>query len=199
VKLSDTPARIRSFATVPGHDTDAVSGLAMGLGLDRLLMLRKSVPDIRLLRVADPRIASQMLDLARYRPVSDQPAARRDLSLIVDRPLTVEELGDRVREALSAEASTVESVELREASDYDELPSAVIQKLSLRPGQHNLLVRVVLRDLEKTLTSEQANELRDRIYASLHRGAHWEWASRTRPAWASVQDAGANAGEPGPT
>lgn len=31
------------------------SGLAMGLGLDRLTMLVKGVPDIRLLRAADPR------------------------------------------------------------------------------------------------------------------------------------------------
>jgi phenylalanyl-tRNA synthetase alpha chain len=30
-------------------------GLALGLGLDRLLMLRKGIPDIRLLRSADPR------------------------------------------------------------------------------------------------------------------------------------------------
>src|SRR5262249_23808416 len=33
------------------------SGLAMGLGLDRLVMLIKRIADIRLLRTADPRIA----------------------------------------------------------------------------------------------------------------------------------------------
>ena len=33
-------------------------GLALGLGLDRLLMLRKHIPDIRLLRSADPRSAT---------------------------------------------------------------------------------------------------------------------------------------------
>ncbi|HXP14022.1 MAG TPA: hypothetical protein VN907_01790, partial [Actinomycetes bacterium] len=40
------------------------SGLPLGMGLDRLLMLRKGIPDIRLLRSADPRIAGQMADLA---------------------------------------------------------------------------------------------------------------------------------------
>ena len=51
------------------------SGLALGIGLDRILMLRKGIPDIRLLRSGDPRISSQMLDLSPYRPVSDLPPA----------------------------------------------------------------------------------------------------------------------------
>ncbi len=34
-----------------------VTGLARGLGLDRLLMLRKGMEDIRLLRSVDPRVA----------------------------------------------------------------------------------------------------------------------------------------------
>jgi hypothetical protein len=60
-------------------------GLAMGLGLDRLLMVRKGIDDIRLPRATDPRIAMQMLDLAPYRPVSAMPEVRRDLSIAVGR------------------------------------------------------------------------------------------------------------------
>ena len=59
-------------------------GLALGMGLDRMLMLAKDIPDIRLLRSADPRIAGQMLDLAAYRPVSSMPPVTRDLSVAVD-------------------------------------------------------------------------------------------------------------------
>jgi len=40
----------------------------------------------------------------------------------------------------------------------------------------NLLVRVVLRDLDKTLTNEAANALRDRIYRALHQGRQYQWA-----------------------
>src|ERR1700691_4323551 len=69
------------------------SGLALGMGLDRLLMLRKGIPDIRLLRSADARVASQMLDLAPYRPVSAMPAVRRDLSVAVDAETDDEILG----------------------------------------------------------------------------------------------------------
>jgi hypothetical protein len=40
---------------------------------------------------------------------------------------------------------------------------------------------VVLRDLEKTLTHEQANELRDLIDAALHQAKVYEWARAAHP------------------
>jgi len=95
-------------AGLAGH-----GGLALGMGLDRMLMLVKGIPDIRLLRSADPRIAGQMRDLAAYQPVSSMPP--------------------------------------------------------------------VVRDLEKTLTNEAANVLRDRIYLAVHQGTQHQWA---RPATA---------------
>ncbi|HET9991361.1 MAG TPA: hypothetical protein VFQ65_22680 [Kofleriaceae bacterium] len=153
-------------------------GLAMGLGLDRLVMLRKGVDDIRLLRASDPRIAAQMLDLAPYRPVSAMPEVRRDLSIAVDEVLLAEELGDRVRAALGADAELVESVTILSATPARELPAAAIARLGISEHQTNLLLRVVLRALDITLTHEQCNELRDRIYAALHRGARSTWATR---------------------
>ncbi len=62
-----------------GLDPARYSGLAMGLGLDRILMIRKEIDDIRLLRCSDQRVANQLLDLTPYTPVSRQPAIRRDL------------------------------------------------------------------------------------------------------------------------
>ena len=87
------------------------SGLAMGIGLDRAVMLRKGIGDIRLLRSDDPRVAIQMRDLDAYREVSAQPPARRDISIACAPGLTDEDIGDRVRGALSAEeAEWVEEV-----------------------------------------------------------------------------------------
>ena len=59
---------VLAAAGLPGR-----SGLAVGIGLDRLLMLVKHIPDIRLLRSGDPRITRQMRDLARYQQVSVMP------------------------------------------------------------------------------------------------------------------------------
>lgn len=157
------------------------SGLAMGLGLDRLLMLAKGIDDIRLLRSTDPRVAVQMQDLTQYRPVSAMPAARRDLSVAVQANLDEELLGDQIRAALGDDAVAVEEIQVLSQTGYDDLPAAARERLGMRAGQKNLLLRVLLRDLQTTLTSEQANILRDRIYAALHTGDVSHWASTNRP------------------
>ncbi len=146
------------------------TGLALGLGLDRLLMLRKGIPDIRLLRSADPRIATQVLDLRPYQVVSTLPPVRRDVSVAVDAhaEISAETLGDQVREALGGDADAVESVSLLAVADYADVPELARERLEMRPGQRNLLVRIVLRPWDRTLTDAGANELRDRIYAALH-------------------------------
>jgi phenylalanyl-tRNA synthetase alpha chain len=161
-----------------GLDTAHVSGLAMGIGLDRLLMLRKGLDDIRLLRAEEPRIASQMLDLEPYRPVSSMPEVRRDLSLVLEGDDTSEELGDRVRATLGPQAEVVETVEVLSETPYEALPPAAIQRLGISPGQKNVLLRVVLRALDRSLTHAECNELRDTLYAALHRGKAWQWAAR---------------------
>src|SRR5262249_31085492 len=73
-----------------GLPSTSYSGLALGMGLDRLVMLRKGLDDIRLLRSADPRVAGQMQDLAPWRPVSRQPGTERNLSVAVSADLTPE-------------------------------------------------------------------------------------------------------------
>ena len=160
-----------------GLDRSRYSGLAMGLGLDRLLMLAKGMDDIRVLRSADPRITGQMLDLEPYRPVSAQPAVRRDMSIAVAADRTPEELGDRVRQALGDRVESLESVEVLVETPYAQLPPRARERIGIAPGQKNVLVRIVIRDLVRTLTSAEANALRDAVYASLHEGSAWQWAS----------------------
>lgn len=155
-----------------------VTGLAMGLGLDRLVMLRKGIPDIRLLRSDDDRVARQMRDLSPYRVVSRHPGVTRDLSVAVEAGADPELLGDAVREALGDDARAVEAVEMVAETDAADLPPAAVDRLGLRPGQKNVLVRVVLRHPERTLTDAEANHLRDRVYAAIHRGTRHQWAGR---------------------
>jgi phenylalanyl-tRNA synthetase alpha chain len=146
------------------------TGLAMGLGLDRILMLRKGIADIRLLHADDPRVVRQMRDLSLYRPVSTRPPVVRDLSIAVPDTDAAEELGDRVRAALGDEADVVEAVEIVSETAAAHLPPVARARLGLQSGQKNVLVRVVLRHPTRTLTRAQANDYRDRVYDALHRG-----------------------------
>ena len=153
------------------------TGLAMGLGLDRLVLIAKGLDDVRLLRSADPRIAAQLLDLSPLMPVSRHPPVRRDLSIAAAVEAGAEELGDRVREALGARAEDVEAVEVLSETPGEALPEVARARLGLRPGQKNVLLRVVLRAHGRTLTDAEANGLRDAVYAAVHEGTAWTWAA----------------------
>ena len=154
------------------------AGLAMGVGLDRALMLRKGIGDIRLLRSSDPRVAEQMRDLDAYRPVSAQPPVRRVSRLPQAQRRPAEEFGDRVRAALGDRTDAVEAIEVLAETVGEELPPQAAKRLGLQPGQKNVLLRVVLRHPTKTLTDAEANELRDAVYAAVHEGTEWTWAAR---------------------
>jgi phenylalanyl-tRNA synthetase alpha chain len=157
------------------------TGLAMGLGLDRLTMLVKGIEDIRLLRSDDPRVAEQMVDLRPYRPVSRMPAVRRDLSIAVAPGLDDETVGDRVRDALgaggAADVDAVEELTVLARTPGDGLPEPARHRMGLRPGQENLLLRLVLRHPTRTLTDVEANAVRDRVYLALHEGSRAELAT----------------------
>ena len=165
---------VLTAAGLPGHH-----GLAMGIGLDRALMLRKGIDDIRLLRSDDRRIESQMHDLEPYHPVSAQPAARRDMSVCCRPGLTPEELGDHVRSALNEhEQDWIEEITLISRTPVANLPDARRLRMGAHDSQENLLLRITLRHPTKSLPKPEANHLRDRIYLALHQGSHHELTTR---------------------
>ena len=106
-----------------------------------------------------------------------------------------EELGDRVRAALGDRADAVEAVQILSETPGAELPAAARERLGLQPGQKNVLVRVVLRHPDRTLTRDEANTLRDDVYDALHRGTVDVWAT-TNPG--NAPD-GRTAGSPTPS
>ncbi|WP_367129802.1 hypothetical protein [Saccharothrix sp. HUAS TT1] len=146
---------------------DHVHGLALGVGLDRLLMLRKGIPDIRLLSSDDPRVAAQMLDLAPYRPVSKHPPITRDISVAVDAGADGETIDDVVRDAVG---DLVEEVTVLSETPVSDLPAAAVARLGARPDQKNVLLRLVLRHPTRTLTDHEANTACTIAYNAIHQG-----------------------------
>ncbi len=70
---------------------------------------------------------------------------------------------------------------LRSETTHAALPEAARDRLGLSPGQKNVLVRLTLRALTRTLTDGEANRLRDEVYAALHEGFRHEWACGAPP------------------
>ncbi len=156
-----------------GLNPEEYSGLAMGMGLDRLVMIIKGIDDIRILRSEDPRIKRQMANLDHYQPVSKYPPVRQDMSFSVANECTEEDICEAIRDAMDDKVEILEEVTILSETAYDDLPPQAIQRLGIKPGQKNILARIVLRSHERSLLQEEANELRNRVYLGVNQsGTH---------------------------
>lgn len=99
-----------------------------------------------------------------------------DLPGLTGSTVTAEELGDRVRSVLGARCESVEEIAVVSEANYLDLPPAARARLGISSHQKNVLLRLVIRDLERTLTSGEANQLRDDVYAAVHEGSVKSWA-----------------------
>lgn len=153
-----------------GLDPAKVGGLALGMGVERLIMARKNLPDIRLIRSTDPRIIKQMGDMEPFKSVSDKPAMSRDMSYVVDRNDSEEDICEHIREVFGTQADMLEEVKILERTQYESLHPVAREKLGAQEHQDNVLVRIILRHPDKTLTKEEAAALYTSVYPKLHKG-----------------------------
>ena len=154
-----------------GLDPQEYSGWALGMGLDRLVMTLKDIPDVRYLRSTNPKIAAQMKDLDKYHEVSSQPAIQRDMSYSVPTGYVEEDINEDIREALGDKQNILESVEILSETAYKDLPLKIQERLGIASDQKNVLVRITLRHLERTLENKEANEIYDDIYEKINHGS----------------------------
>lgn len=111
-----------------------------------------------------------MYDLEEYRPVSLQPAITRDMSYSVPKEYVEEDISQEIESAIGKDIESLESVELLSETDYPTLNSIAREKLGIKLNQKNVLVRITLRNLNRTLTKEEANEIYERIYRKVNYG-----------------------------
>lgn len=161
----------RSLLQRLGVDPAKHGGLALGMGLDRLTMLRKGIPDIRLLRDPNERVQAQLHDLLPWKAVSRLPSISRDISLAVTPGLSEEVLTEKMLLAAGDNAAWIEEMHIKGRWAMANLPVQAIERLGLLPGQENVLLRVVLRDCSRSITTLEANALYERIQSVLHEGA----------------------------
>lgn len=153
-----------------GLDPKLYSGWASGIGLDRLVMTLKDIPDVRYLRSTNPKIAAQMLDLEPYIEVSDQPAITRDMSYSVPDNYVEEDVSQDIIQAMGKDIDALEEVKILSETPYQKLPDVVREKLGIAEDQKNILVRITLRHLDRSLTGEEANAIYETVYTKINHG-----------------------------
>lgn len=144
------------------------SGLALGLGLERLVMLIKQIDDIRILLSKNAKILSQLSHLKPYKKVSNQPYSKRDLSLAVSKDMNIEALTEKILSQV--ETDDIEEIILLGETPYEQLNSIAIDRLGMEKHHKNMLIRIILRNLTQSISSEKANEMYIKIYDLNHEG-----------------------------
>jgi phenylalanyl-tRNA synthetase alpha chain len=153
------------------HHLSEYNGLALGMGLERLAMIIKNIDDIRILNSNNPLIQKQLTHLNKYKAISNQPAIKRDLSIAIDKEINEEELTELILDSISeGTQSIIESIQVVAQTSYEDLPKVARERLGMNSSQKNILLKIVLRDIERTLTSEEANGIYMQIYQKIHQG-----------------------------
>jgi phenylalanyl-tRNA synthetase alpha chain len=127
---------------------------AVGFGLERLAMIKYSIPDIRLFWTKDSGVTSQFVgrshqDHFKYRPISNHPQSYNDCSFWLDRPgqPNEQDFNELVREV---GGDLIEQVQL-------------IDQFQDKKGRQSNCYRIVYRSYERTLTKSEVNQLHDQI------------------------------------
>lgn len=153
-----------------GLDPNEFTGLALGMGMERLIMARKKLPDIRLIRSTDERVSRQMLNMENYIDVSNQPKMTRDMSYCINSNESEEDICESIKEAFSPNDYLIEEVRICERTNYKDLHPKAIKNLGAKVDQDNVLVQIILRHPDKTLTKDEAARMYEDAYPKLHKG-----------------------------
>lgn len=135
-----------------GVDPNVYNGWAFGFGMERLAIISMSLPDIRLLWSADPRIKKQLHLGNAYIPVSKYPPITRDISFVVPDDFIPNNYFDLIRDI---GGELVEEVKLLDKYENVE-----------KFGEHKIsyTYRITYRSNDRTLISEEVDVLQEKVY-----------------------------------
>ena len=134
-----------------GVDSSKWNGWAFGPGLERFAMISMDLPDIRLLWSTDERVKKQLKLGNKFKEVSKFPPIVRDISFVVNKDFIPNNYFDCIRDV---GGETIEEVELLDK--YENVKKFGTDKMSYT-------FRITYRDLNRTLTNAEVNELHAKI------------------------------------
>ena len=136
-----------------GVNSSKWNGWAFGFGLERLAIISMDLPDIRLLWSQDDRVKKQLKLGTKFKEVSKYPPITRDISFVVSsKDFIPNDYFDLIRDL---GGDLVEQVEL--IDKYEDSGK-------FGPDKVSYTYRIVYRSTERTLRSEEADEIQGKIY-----------------------------------
>lgn len=123
---------------------------AFGLGLERLAMILFKIPDIRYFWSDDERFISQFTtgEIIEFKAYSSYPPVTRDIAFWTDNNFAHNNFCEIVRET---------------GGDLVENVSIVDEFVHPKTGKASKCYRMVYRSNDRTLTSEEVNEIQDAV------------------------------------
>ncbi|OGI73853.1 hypothetical protein A3D42_01385 [Candidatus Nomurabacteria bacterium RIFCSPHIGHO2_02_FULL_41_18] len=134
-----------------GVNSKNYTGWAFGFGLERLAIASMNLPDIRLLWSDDERVKRQLKLGHKFVEVSKYPPITRDISFVVENDFVPNDYFDFVREIAP---EIVEEIKLLDK--YENAEKWGVGKISYA-------YRITYRSLERTLTSEEIDEIHKKL------------------------------------
>lgn len=137
-------------------DPSVYNGWAFGFGLDRLAMIRKNIPDIRLLWSDDQRVLDQLANPdSLYIPVSRYPATSRDISMILEKSIAINDLLLLIHDTGN---SLIEEISVIDNYSNDQKFGA---------DKKSITLRIIYRSHVRTLLTEEINRIQESIRLKL--------------------------------
>lgn len=161
-------------------DPNIYNGWAYWFWIERLVMVLKKIPDIRIFWSEDERIVSQWWNFEPYKQISNYPPVYKDISFLVEKTKFVQDLEKSKKEW------SIELTDLSEADIYEV--SSIIRYISWEMwdfieevkiidifendtkfwvDKKSVCMRICFRSLDRTLTNEEINELYFKIRDNL--------------------------------
>ena len=145
------------------HGISQGTGVPMGIILERSVMLRKRVPDVRLIRSIDPKIEAQMKDLDAYKSPDPEFCYSRDISISIPEK-SVGIVRELIENYIHTELGCDASVTTRSVTSYDELTLQIRERNGMSKDQVNMLISIIFK-LSCSQSKIEINRMRDQILA----------------------------------
>ena len=148
---------------------------AFGFWIERLAMLLKKIPDIRIFWSEDERILKQWGDFEAYRAVSKLPPVFKDISFLVGKQLFIRDKQESQKKWEIEIVNEEDSFEI--AGIVRDIAGWIVEEVRVidiyendsqfGSGQKSVTIKIVFRSLERSLTHEEINILYFQIRESI--------------------------------